>query len=125
MAVDDLADGFNVHVAWSQKSGGPQNAVTAGISGAGQVWAKPQPGGALAVLVINTGIEPLTQHSLNFPKLNLTTGTYTVRDIWEKKDLGAATGQFPVTVHFCCSLRKKLLSDGRAIDVPVSARSRP
>lgn len=96
--VDDLADGFNVHVAWSQKSGGPQNAVTAGISGAGQVWAKPQPGGALAVLVINTGIEPLTQHSLNFPKLNLTTGTYTVRDIWEKKDLGAATGQFPVTV---------------------------
>merc|ERR1719469_1547918 len=96
--VDDLADGFNVHVAWSPKSGGPQKALNAGNFGAGQVWAKPQPGGALAVLVINIGGELITHHSLNFPKLNLTTGTYTVRDIWEKKDLGTATGQFPVTV---------------------------
>merc|ERR1711957_229056 len=55
------------------------------------------PGGE--VVPSNTaGDELITHHSLNFPKLNLTAGTYTVRDIWEKKDLGVATGQFPVTV---------------------------
>eukprot|EP00931_Biecheleriopsis_adriatica_P060406 TRINITY_DN36279_c0_g1_i1.p1 TRINITY_DN36279_c0_g1~~TRINITY_DN36279_c0_g1_i1.p1 ORF type:complete len:429 (-),score=54.60 TRINITY_DN36279_c0_g1_i1:155-1441(-) len=96
--IDDLADGFRLRVAWAPTSHGQRLPVNAGVFGAGQVWAKPQPGGALATLVINTGGEQIERHSLDFKKLNLTASSYTVRDIWEKKDLGQAIGQFPVTV---------------------------
>merc|ERR1712151_49838 len=81
--IDDLADGFRLHVTWSPTVESHTHALTS-LAGAGQVWAKPQPDGALVALVINTGSTPIKQHSLDFKKLNLSATSYTVRDIWAK-----------------------------------------
>ena len=61
------------------------------VFGQGQVWAKPQPGGAEAALVINHGGEPL-QYSITLDKLNLTAASYSARDIWARANIpGAVT----------------------------------
>jgi len=101
--IDDLAAGLNMKVRWSSTSSHPSSAPLGvgsfGIFvGAGQVWAKRQPGGASAVLVINTGSAPITKYNLDFKKLNLTSGSYEARDIWARKDLGSFTEHMVVGV---------------------------
>merc|ERR1712039_116942 len=68
--IDDLADGFNIRLTWSSTAA--SRPVSSGSYGAGQVWAKKQPGGASAALVINTGSSPIKSYNLDFAKLNLT-----------------------------------------------------
>ena len=58
-------------------------------SGAQQVWAKPQPNGAVAVILINGGGVDGTAmtHSVKLSDLGLPSGTaFSVRDIWKKAD---------------------------------------
>ena len=60
--------------------------------GSQQVWAKPQPGGAVAVVLLNGGgadRKTPMQKSVSFKDLGLTGGAkgVTVRDIWAKKDV--------------------------------------
>ena len=59
--------------------------------GSGQLWAKRQPGGGSAVLFINHSPTPQS-YSVTLAKLNLTKTSYTVKDIWERKETGTATG---------------------------------
>jgi hypothetical protein len=62
-----------------------------------QIWAKPQPRGAFAVLLINASPETILKpYVLPFDKLNMTqhTTTATVRDIWNREDLGTFTDEF-------------------------------
>lgn len=63
-----------------------------GGAGAVQVWAKAQPKGAVAVLVINSGTSPYAA-SVELAKLGLS-GTVSVRDIWSRRDAGDASGEF-------------------------------
>ena len=122
--VDDKAAGFNVRVQW-QKTGTATETATAaaaansnaagvaatattkrrqlvgsGVFGAGQVWCKKQGADSQACLVINQGSQPL-KHTLDLTKLDLAGGTktYSVRDIWQRKDAGTVTtGTLSVTV---------------------------
>ena len=58
--------------------------------GAQQVWAKPQPNGAVAVILINGGSTPMKQ-TVTFDSIGLRgAGTRAVRDIWARKDLHQA-----------------------------------
>merc|ERR1712160_20645 len=59
-----------------------------------QIWAKPLPGGSMAVLVVNN----LMSHASFLVDLendlNMTTGVwqnYLVRDVWARKDIGYIT----------------------------------
>ena len=63
-----------------------------------QVWAKPQSGGALAVLVINASPHMLAvgAKALNFAALNMTSSRMAVRDIWERADVGSFDGGWPL-----------------------------
>jgi alpha-galactosidase len=49
-----------------------------------QLWAKPQPAGGVATLLINTSPLPL-RYSLLLAKLNLTAASYSVRDVWARQ----------------------------------------
>ena len=112
--IDDKAQGFNIHVTWKEaavaEEGGtaagatvPQKVAVGGaanlgsVIGFGQLWAKKQPNGASAALLINHGASPLT-HTVSLKMLNLTAAAYTVRDIWNHKDNAPVTGAFNVTV---------------------------
>ena len=67
--------------------------------GAGQLWCKPQPHGALAVLLINYGGEPIKGFSVALaPTLNLTAASYHVRDVWSHSDVGVVSGNLTLTV---------------------------
>jgi len=59
-----------------------------------QVWAKPQAAGAVAVFVINGYQGDPQTIPINIANLNITTSSITVRDIWNHKDLGTASGNF-------------------------------
>ena len=63
-----------------------------------ELWAKPLPGGELAVLLINASPRPLVAgaKTLSFAALNLTTTSVTVRDIWNRSSLGSFHGVWPV-----------------------------
>ena len=94
--IDDLAQGFNIHVTWKAAAEAtneqdaaaaavpviiPQKVAVGGannlgsVTGFGQLWAKKQPNGASAVLLINHGSNPLT-HTMSLKKLNLTAAEY-------------------------------------------------
>lgn len=70
-----------------------------------EVWAKPLAQGSLAVGLFNRGDFDDTA-SINARDLALS-GRYTVRDLWQRKDLGAFSGQFsaPVPAHGVVLLR--------------------
>jgi len=96
--VDDRAAGFNIKITWEPTRSAalqPLLALPSHLQGfssvfaAGQLWAKPQPGGAMAALLINHSEKPLDAYTVPFAKLNLTAASYHVRDIWERKDLGS------------------------------------
>ena len=61
---------------------------SAGVPGAGQLWAKKMPGGGSAVLLINHSPKNMT-YALNVSRLNMSRsiwGGYSVRDIWAGRD---------------------------------------
>lgn len=69
-----------------------------------QLWAKPQPQGAMAVLVLNSDATTAQNHTvtIDFKSLNLTDASYNVRSIWDHADLPAASGSFvtdPIPGH--------------------------
>ena len=99
--IDDKAMGFNIHVNWDQmavnESAGYTDSRGAFLRvamtpsapfGSGQLWAKPQPQGAMAVLLINHSPTTISNYSIALSKLNLTEASYSVRDIWTSKSLG-------------------------------------
>jgi len=60
------------------------------------LWAKKQPKGAQAVLVIN-GLSSSSNSSpakIILSEIGITSSSATVRDLWNHKDLGTATGTF-------------------------------
>lgn len=57
------------------------------------LWAKKQPKGAQAVLVINSSNNS-SPATVNFNEIGITSSSATVRDVWNHKDLGTATGSF-------------------------------
>ncbi len=68
------------------------------LFGVGQLWAKRQPAGAAAALLINHSPKPLS-YVLRPAILNLTAGaTYAVRDIWARVDLGSYVDSVPLHV---------------------------
>ena len=58
-----------------------------------QLWAKPQPGKAVAALVINNSPTPYTAR-IELAALGIKAGAARVRDIWAKADAGTTTGAF-------------------------------
>ena len=61
-----------------------------------EVWARPLADGTLAVGLFNRG--PLTATvSVNWADLKLD-GPQPVRDLWQQKDLGSASGRFAAAV---------------------------
>eukprot|EP01047_Picozoa_sp_COSAG01_P047333 COSAG01_NODE_4511_length_4964_cov_8.275437_2_plen_260_part_00 len=63
-------------------------------AGAQQVWAKPQPGGAVAVILLNGGGvdgKAAMKQSIQLTHVGLpkSVGAVSVRDIWQKKDAPA------------------------------------
>ena len=67
--------------------------------GAAQLWAKRQPRGAMAVLLINHGSKRLESHSVDLAsKLNLTAPSYAARDVWAHADLGTVAGKLSLSV---------------------------
>lgn len=72
------------------KGGAPPG--TPSLANLVQLWAKPQPEGAVAILVINGGAKPLSKYEVDIKaKLNMTSSRASVRDIWAAKDLEAVT----------------------------------
>ena len=68
-----------------------------------QLWTKAQPNQAAAVLVINVAstwgnvgmdLDAFTFQLSELPGLASTVKAVTVRDVWNKTDLGDATGSF-------------------------------
>ena len=87
------------------KSGGGKCLQTAatppgGDSGTGvaQLWAKPQSkDGGIAVLLINAAANAEAAFPIDFSSLNIT-GSFNVRDVWNRKDLGKFTTSIPAKV---------------------------
>lgn len=72
------------------------SAQTSSPSGTGvvQVWAKPQPKGAIAVFVINgANTAPAQVLTIPFTWLNIT-GSFVARDLWNHTDIGVYSNQF-------------------------------
>jgi alpha-galactosidase len=55
--------------------------------GAEEVWAKPLQGGAKAVILLNRGTAPV-RIKVRTSDLGWPSGPVSVRDLWQKKDLG-------------------------------------
>jgi alpha-galactosidase len=58
-----------------------------------EIWAKELSGGDWAVCLLNTGKESATLE-LDFKQLPFLKGTYAVRDLWRKQDIGDTTHDF-------------------------------
>lgn len=60
-----------------------------------QVWAKPQAGGAMAVLLVARALDQLSARPIDL-SLRLSNfvpaGKVAVRDIWRQKELGQHSG---------------------------------
>ena len=57
-----------------------------------QLWAKPQPGGALAAILLNPTAEPF-RSAVDLTLLGLSGGgSWQLRDVWNRKDAGAVAG---------------------------------
>jgi len=52
-----------------------------------ETWAKELSDGAWAVCILNATEKPMDVE-VNWNKLNFLLGTYQIRDLWQKKDLG-------------------------------------
>ncbi len=59
-----------------------------------EVWMKPLEGGELAVCVLNLADEP-AEISFDWDTLEkMPTGTFTMRDVWQKEDAGTTDTEF-------------------------------
>lgn len=61
-----------------------------------QAWVKPQPGGAVAILVINADASSAKglDFAIQLSEIGITDGrTATIRSIWDHTNLGIATGE--------------------------------
>jgi alpha-galactosidase len=58
-----------------------------------EIWAKELSNGAWAVCFFNSGDKPLTVR-VNWNHLSFLSGTYKIRDLWLKKDLGLTDKNF-------------------------------
>mmetsp|Transcript_56064 Transcript_56064/g.154110 ORF Transcript_56064/g.154110 Transcript_56064/m.154110 type:complete len:147 (+) Transcript_56064:1-441(+) len=66
--------------------------------GAGQLWAKKQPGGGMAVLLINHGGKSIDKYQVSLKgALNLTASSYIARDIWAQENIGTVAGNLSLT----------------------------
>ena len=65
-----------------------------------QIWVKELSNGEWAVCFFNSGDSPV-QLKIDWSNLTFLKGTYRIRDIWQKKDLGQTTTGFeaPVAAH--------------------------
>jgi len=107
--IDDKADGFGIKVGFDwlayqrHDAHGDHHEPVERFSGfglapyygpgvpfgSGQIWAKKQPHGGMAVLLINHGGKLIDGHTIDLKTtLNLTAPSYTARDVWAHKDLG-------------------------------------
>jgi alpha-galactosidase len=62
-----------------------------------EIWVKPLADGAFAVCVLNVGSEP-AELAIEWGRLDMLDGTYAVRDLWEKQDLGTTADDFKRTI---------------------------
>jgi alpha-galactosidase len=71
-----------------------------------QIWAKELSGGDWAVCYFNDSEESV-QLRIDWTHLSFLRGTYRVRDVWQKKDLGRNEGEFraPLPSHDVVVLR--------------------
>lgn len=83
-----LQDGCGTCLGVNSKP--PPGASTKSASVA-QLWVKPQPNGAKAVLLINSSPEPASGLSVSLAELGITGAAVSVRDVWNHKDLGRTT----------------------------------
>ncbi len=108
--IDDKSGGMHVQLGFGAGGARPTPAPTptptpsgfVGLApydgsvptGCGQLWAKPQPDGALAVLLINHGGKKIDSFSVRLREtLNLTAAArYDILDVWTQKPRGAGTG---------------------------------
>jgi len=58
-----------------------------------QIWVKELSSGQWAVCFFNSGNEPF-QMKVNWSSLGVLKGTYQIRDLWQKKDLGTTEKDF-------------------------------
>jgi len=85
-------------LAHSGEPTAPSLAEEVDVFGVGQLWAKRQPQGALAVLLINFGTKPLN-HTVQMASLNLTASTtYDARDVWAHASMGVVIGSLTLKV---------------------------
>ena len=68
-----------------------------------QIWAKPQPDGAVAVFVLNAAAHDDIEVTINFADVGLAPdATVNVRDVWARADVGQARGKYsppPIGAH--------------------------
>ena len=63
-----------------------------------QTWAKPQPNGAVAVLVVNGDANPVGSVKITLADVNVSsTAKFTVFDIWKEEMLPGAFHNNAVT----------------------------
>lgn len=65
----------------------------------GQLWAKPQPGGAVAVFAFNAGAQEPVSFTINlFKDLGLPAGaSYMLRDVWARRDISVIQDTLDIT----------------------------
>ena len=63
-----------------------------------QVWAKPQPHGAVAVLAINGNATIAQTTTVPLAALSVSSTSVTVRDVWHHTDNGTIKGAVTITV---------------------------
>ena len=82
-------DAIRVNQQWAGHPGGLAPAAVLNVTAEGvQLWAKAQPGGAVAAFVLNGSPLPLTAAYIDFAALGAARHS-TARDIWTRKSLGA------------------------------------
>ena len=68
-----------------------------------QIWAKPQPDGAVAVFVLNAAAHDDIKVKIQFADVGLAPdATVNVRDVWARADVGQAKGEYsppPIGAH--------------------------
>eukprot|EP00730_Choanoeca_flexa_P004622 TRINITY_DN11751_c0_g1_i1.p2 TRINITY_DN11751_c0_g1~~TRINITY_DN11751_c0_g1_i1.p2 ORF type:complete len:545 (+),score=102.13 TRINITY_DN11751_c0_g1_i1:3443-5077(+) len=85
-----IQDGDNM--CWAVRSQSPSGNNDNDI----QIWAKPQPNNAVAVLVINNLDTSTSSQAVDIKlsDVRFTGSTANVRDIWHQKDIGTASDKF-------------------------------
>ena len=69
-----------------------------GSVGAWQFWNKPVGGGKVAVLMMNHAATQATLSVALASVPGLTGSSFMVRDVWARKDIGAMSGNYTVTL---------------------------